>query len=202
MNVAGIDPTAVREFARDVDVQFPRRWSPRAMTGERLDQRELERLLEAARWAPSCFNEQPWVFVYAHRDTPAWPGFLDALVEGNQVWARRAAVLLAVLSRSTFERNGEPSPTHSFDAGAAWMSLALQASRSNLVAHGMRGFDQAKARAALAVPELYAINAMVAVGHPGDVEALPEKLRARETPSPRKPLAEIAFEGRFPPDKT
>ena len=118
-------------------------------------------------------------------------------MEGNQAWAQRAAALIAVISRSSYEHNGEPAPTHSFDAGAAWMSIALQSGRMGLVAHGMRGFDVELLERKLQVPEAYRADAVIAIGHPGDIEDLSESQREREKPSDRKSLAEIAFEGSF-----
>jgi len=154
-------------------------------------------LFEAARWAPSSFNEQPWRFVYAERDGTHWPRFLDLLSEGNRRWAAAAAVLIVVLSRTTFERNGHPSRTHSYDTGAAWQNLALQGSQMGLVVHGMAGFDYEKAREILAVPGEFSVQAMIAVGKPAPAEVLPESLREREVPSGRKPVAELVFSGVF-----
>lgn len=207
MNVADIDAANLRTTA-DIDPaadgraaalhpQFRSRWSPRALSGVGLTEHEVQTLLEAARWAPSCFNEQPWRFAYVLRDTSEWPGLLATLVEGNRRWADRAGALIAVASRTTFERNGQPAPTHAFDAGAAWMSLALQAHHQGLVAHGMRGFDVEAASRTLGLGEGYALWAIIAVGRPGSRDALPAPLRERETPSPRKPLPAIAYRGSF-----
>lgn len=173
------------------------RWSPRAMSGESIDQAQLLRLLEAARWAPSASNMQPWRFVYAHRETPAWESLFDLLNPGNQEWAHRAAVLVLVLSKTTSDRDGSHSVTHAFDAGAAWENLALQGTAQGLVVHGMGGFDRERARTAASVPDDYAVLAMIAVGRPGDPEVLPERLRRREVPSHRRPVREFAFEGVF-----
>jgi len=197
MNVRDVDPTLHRAVRHGVDTLFVRRWSPRAMSGEGISQEELHRLLEAARWAPSSYNNQPWRFVYAHRDSPAFDRLFDLLSEGNRPWCGRAAVLLLIVSRTTLERNDKPSPTHSFDAGAAWMSLALQGTISGLVVHGMQGFDYRRAADELGVPDGYQVEAMAAVGRPGEIDDLPEARRERETPKGRKELAEIAFEGRF-----
>jgi nitroreductase len=195
-----IDPLEVRTPAYPVSEWFLKRWSPRAMSGESLSDEELMPLFEAARWAPSSMNNQHWRFVYARRDTPAWSGFLDLLVEGNRLWCERAAVLVIVLSKRTFDRNGKPAATHSFDTGAAWMSLALQGSESGLVVHGMGGFDYEGARRLLDLDDEYAVEAMAAIGKPGDPGLLPEKLREREAPSSRRPLGEIVFEGSFTPE--
>jgi len=179
-----------------VDLQFLRRWSPRAMSGAPLSREALLQLLEAARWAPSSGNAQPWRFAYALAGGPDFPRFLDALVEGNRVWCARAGALLVLASR-TVRAEGKPNPTHAFDAGAAWMSLALQGSFMGLVVHAMAGFDGERARAAAAVPPELQVNCMIALGHPGRAEELPEGLRAREQPSGREPVTAFAFEGRF-----
>ena len=165
------------------------------MSGESLPDSELARLFEAARWAPSSYNDQPWRFLYAHRDSPHWDTFLDLLVDFNRQWANKAAVLIVMLSRTTREKNGQPAPTHSFDTGAAWQNLALQGRAQGLVVHGMGGFDYDRARRDLQVPPEYAVEAMAAVGKPAAVEALPEDLREMEVPSGRKEISEIAFAG-------
>jgi nitroreductase len=115
----------------------------------------------------------------------------------NQAWGSNAGALLAVISRKLYEHNGSPAPAHGFDAGSAWMSLALQATHMGLVSHGMQGFDHAAEREVLAVPEVYDLHALIAVGHPDEVDELPQHLRKREVPSSRKALEEIAFEGGF-----
>jgi len=181
----------------DIDPLFLRRWSPRAMSDAPLARADLLRLLEAARWAPSGGNLQPWRFAWALRGGADFPRFLEALVEGNREWCTRAGALLVVASRTT-RGPGRPNPSHSFDAGAAWMALALQGTLCGLVVHAMGGFDEGRARAAASVPEDLRIECMVAVGHPGRVEDLPERLRPREAPSGREPVAAFAFEGRFP----
>jgi nitroreductase len=180
-----------------VEQCFVDRWSPRAMSGEELSDTELMSLFEAARWAPSSYNNQPWRFLYARRHTPHWPVFLDLLIPGNQAWAQRAAVLILIISKTTMDYNGQPSVTHTFDTGAAWENLALQGWLNGLVVHGMQGFDYEKAAQVLAIPDAYTVEAMVAVGKPGALADLPAHLQAREVPSPRKNLAEIAWEGPF-----
>lgn len=187
-----------RVAQHDIDPIFVARWSPRAMSGRPATPEELARLFEAARWAPSSGNSQPWRFLYARAGTPAFDKLFALLVEGNRAWCVRAGALVVVMSRSTSE-TGRPLPTHSFDAGAAWMSLALQGSRMGLVVHGMAGFDYDRARTELAVPEGMSVECMVAIGHPGDVADLPERQRAREQPSDRKAIETFAFEGALPP---
>jgi nitroreductase len=180
-----------------IDSLFIDRWSPRAMSGEEIPEEELRALFEAARWAPSCYNNQPWRILYAGRDSEHWPLFFDLLVEGNKAWAQNAAALLLLVSKTTFDHNGQPSPTHSFDTGAAWENLALQGWLKGLVVHGMQGFDHERARTGLNIPEGFHVEAMVAVGRPGRKEDLPERLQQRETPSDRRKLTETICEGPF-----
>lgn len=195
MTSSPLPPARVSEHP--IDPQFLQRWSPRAMSGQSLEKSTLLTLLEAARWAPSGGNGQPWRFLYAFRDTQYFTNYLDLLVPGNQVWAKQAGVLLLIASTRFQEHNGKPYGTHSFDAGAAWMSLALQGSHLGLVVHGMAGFDHDRARNELALPETLEVEAMVAIGHPAPKETLPESLRDREIPSQRKSLGQIAFEGKW-----
>jgi nitroreductase len=191
------DASDVRTADHLIEPLFLKRWSPRAMSGDPLAEGELMSLFEAARWAPSTYNEQEWRFLYARRDTPIWATFFGLLVEGNQAWCDRAAVLGVVLSHKVFTRNGKPNPVHTFDAGLAYENLALQGAAMGLVVHGMQGFDFDRARKELAVPDDYSVEAMFAVGRPGDPAELPSEMRAREEPSGRKPVEEIVCEGRF-----
>ena len=199
MNVNEIDAASVRadDAAPAIAPMFLTRWSPRAMAGQPLSTAELNALIEAARWAPSCFNAQPWRFACSVPGTPGFDELFATLVEGNQAWAAGAGALIAVVSRTRYERNDNPAATHSFDTGAAWMSLALQAQHMGLVAHGMQGFDAQAARQLLNVPDVYDLPAIIAVGHPGEVENLPEAYREREVPSQRKALDEILFTDNF-----
>jgi nitroreductase len=176
---------------------FVKRWSPRAMSGEPLTEQEILTLFEAARWAPSTYNEQEWRFLYARRDTPQWPLFFDLLAEPNQAWCRKAALLCVIAAHKVFSSNGKPNPVHVFDSGLAFENLALQGTAMGLVVHGMQGFDFQKARTTLSIPDDYAISAMFAAGKPGDANELPPALREREKPSPRKPVREIICEGQF-----
>lgn len=187
-----------------VDPLFIERWSPRAFEPVAIGDGELKSMFEAARWAPSSFNSQPWRFVYAHRDTPAWESFLNLLVPFNRAWAANASALSFVASKLTMVTPQSPEPvpsaSHSFDTGAAWALLALQAKILGLAAHGMIGFDKEAARTILHIPEGYALEAAIAVGKPGDKSSLPEMLQARETPSPRNTVSSFAFEGSFSGD--
>ena len=135
--------------------------------------------------------------MYAHRDTANWSTFFDLLMEANQVWCDQAAILIVVLSHKVFERNGKPNPVHSFDAGAAFENLALQGAAMQLVVHAMAGFNRDKARLELAIPDDFAVEAMIAIGKPGDPSTLPDELQERETPSRRHPISNSVREGRF-----
>ena len=181
---------------------FLERWSSRAFSGEPIPDAALFSLFEAARWAPSAYNSQPWRFVYAKRDTPAWPTLLSVLVPYNQAWADGAAALVFVVSKASFTPPGKSEPTvsrsASFDTGAAWASLAFQAHLDGWVAHGMGGFDDEAARKALNVPPDHRIEAAVAIGRRGEKAVLPERYHAGETPNGRRPLRETVFEGAFP----
>lgn len=190
------DLSHIRKTEYPVDPIFRDRWSPRAMSGEPVAQEQLMTLFEAAHWAPSSYNNQPWRFLYAMRDSEGWPLFLGLLVEFNQGWAQHAGALVVIISKKTFD-NGQPSITHCLDTGAAWQNFALQGSHMGLVVHGMQGLDYDKAKDLLAVPDEYEVMAMAAVGKPGRKEDLPETLQQREEPSTRKPLAEIVCEGKF-----
>jgi nitroreductase len=186
-----------RQADHPVEGIFVNRWSPRAMSGEEISREELLTLFEAARWAPSSMNNQPWRILYATRSNRYWPLFFDLLVESNKVWCDRAAALLVVISKTTFE-NGKPCRTHSYDSGSAWMSLALQGSMMGLVVvHGMQGFDYERARIDLGIPEEYQVEAMAALGRPGRIEDLPGQLQERETPNDRRPQAQSVCEGPF-----
>jgi len=191
-----------RQSAHPIDAVFLERWSPRAFDAAPMPEADLYTLFEAARWAPSAFNSQPWRFLYARRDDEDWPLFLSLLIPWNQSWAHSASALIYILSDTTpfTGKDGGPAPshTHSFDAGAAWACLALQATRLGYLAHGMSGIELDRARAALRVPERFRIEAAVAVGRLGDPAALSEKLRAWEVPSARVPIEERVFHGRFP----
>jgi nitroreductase len=187
----------VRTADHPIDPLFIDRWSPRAMSGESITHEELFTLFEAARWAPSSGNSQPWRMLYAHRGSEHWPRFFGLLAEGNKTWCVNAAVLVVFVSQMLREGTDRVLPTHAYDTGSAWMSLAYQAWMSGYVAHGMAGFDYERARTELGVPQNFQVNAMCAIGRPGPLENLPEPLRVRETPSPRKKVEEFAFEGRF-----
>lgn len=180
-----------------IDDRFIMRYSPRAMSGERIATEELMTLFESARWAPSSYNEQPWRFIYAIRETPDFARLFSFLVDFNKEWCAMSAALVVVISKKTFEHTGKENVNHSSDTGAAWENLALQAQCMNLVAHGMNGFNYDRAKKELDIPDDYAVEMMIAIGRHGNIEDLPEKLREGEKPSQRKNLEEIIFEGKF-----
>jgi nitroreductase len=185
-----------RKTQYEVDEMFVNRWSPRAMSGEEIDEATLMSLFEAARWAPSSNNNQPWRFIYARRNTPGWNTIFGLMNESNQIWAKNAAVLIVVISKTTFD-SGKFARTHTYDTGAAWANFALMGSKKGLVIHGMQGFDYDRAKQELGVPDDYTVEAMIAVGRHGKKEELPDFLQEREFPSPRKSVSEIAMEGMF-----
>lgn len=180
-----------------VDEIFLNRWSARAMSGESLADAQLMALFDAARWAPSEYNNQPWHFIYAKRGTKHWDALFNLLVPFNQEWCKNAAVLVVIVSRNIND-DGSARHTHSFDTGAAWQNIALQGSLNGLVVHGMAGFDYGRAQKELHIPKEYTVEAMIAIGHPASEAVLPESMRAGEkNRSGRKPVQEFISEGVF-----
>jgi len=180
-----------------VDSMFVDRWSPRAFLDEPIPEHQIKTLFEAARWAPSCFNEQPWLFVYA-TEPEQRKIFTSLLVDKNQRWAASAPLLMFVVARRKFLKGGTENRHAKFDAGAAWMSLALQARKLGLYAHAMAGFHLERSYEVLGVPkEDYEVIAAVAAGRLGDSSGLPDDLRRMELPKDRKELAEVASD-KFP----
>ena len=176
-----------------------RRWSPRAFAERPVEPNAVLSLLEAARWAPSSSNEQPWRFVVATKDQPVeYDRLLACLVEGNRKWAFRAPVLILSVACMNFEDEGKPNRHAVHDVGLATENLLLQATALGLVAHPMAGFDIEKAQTDLKIPSGYEPVAMIAVGYPGELSVLPDYLQQRELkPRERKTLAEIAFSGQW-----
>lgn len=190
-----------RESQQPIDALFLDRWSPRAFSNETMPEADLLTILEAGHWAPSSYNHQPWRFVYALRGSEQWDSFMSLLIEFNQGWVKSAAAILFVVSRTHSGELGsadqKPIYSHSFDAGTAWGFMALQAHMSGYEAHGMTGMDFDKAPVVLGIPDGYRVECAVAIGKIGDKNQLPEGLRDREVPSPRKPLSDVAFNGKF-----
>lgn len=190
-----------RQPDHEIDPIFIERHSPRAFTGEALPEPELMRMIEAARWAPSSYNSQPWRFLYALRGDANWETFLGLLVPANQKWAAQTGAILFLVSNGRMKVGDElkPSYSHSFDAGTASMAFQLQAIRQGWHAHGMVGFDHVRAPEVLAVPEHHRIEAAFAVGRKTAEADLSEEQKPREAPNGRRPIAEFAFPGGFPP---
>ena len=180
-----------------VNPMFLDRWSPRAFDPTPLPEEDVATLFEAARWAPSCFNEQPWLFVYGTSEKER-EIFLEILVEKNRLWAHNAPVLAVLFARRTFARKGRPNRWAQQDCGAAWVSLAFQARMLGLYAHGMGGFSQEKAYELLNVPEEeYEAMCAIAMGAYGDRDSLPAEVKEMEQPNGRKALSEVAVKGRL-----
>lgn len=194
-------PPPVRQAHHPVDPIFTTRWSPRAFDRSILPDADLATIFEAARWAPSAFNAQPWRLLYAKRESADWARFLSLLIPWNQGWAQNASVLIYLCSDTLMEtKPGQtaPSHTHSFDAGAAWASMALQATMLGYHAHGMAGVEWERVRTELKVPDRFRVDAACVFGRTGSPDLLDERLRAREFPSDRRPVADFAFAGDFP----
>ncbi len=186
-----------RKVSFDINEHILNRWSPRSFSGEEIADGDLFSLFEAARWAPSSYNNQPWRFIYAKRNSEHWSHLFDLLGDFNKQWCDKASALAVIVARKTFEHNGQPSFTHQFDAGAAWENLAIQATSQGLATHAMAGFDYDKARKVLEVPDEYEVMAMIAIGRKGPKERLSPELQQREVPTDRKPLGEILMLGKF-----
>ena len=191
---------------KPAETQFPihdllvRRWSPRAFDERPVEPHTLWPLFEAARWAPSSNNEQPWRFIVAtKKDHEAeWGRLFDCLVEGNRIWVIRAPVLILSIASLNFEDDGKPNRHAIHDTGLAVENLVLQATALGLIAHQMAGFDVVKARTDLRIPAGYEPIAMIAIGYPGDPAVLPERLKVRELrPRSRRPIREWTFLGQW-----
>ncbi|MBN8832520.1 MAG: nitroreductase family protein [Sphingomonadales bacterium] len=180
-----------------LDPLFLRRWSPRAFDASDMPAEDLETILDAARFAPSSMNYQPWRLFYAVRGDANWERFLSWLLPSNRDWAQHSSVLIYIASDRYMGAPDKPSHSHSFDAGAAWAMLAMQAAMLGYHSHAMAGVDFKAAAEGLGVPESFRMEAAIALGKIGDKAALPEKLQAREVASDRKPRGEIAYPGDF-----
>jgi len=172
---------------------FHERWSPKAFAPEPLAEDELTALFDAARWAPSSFNEQPWRFIFSRskeeRDKIAW-----TLYDNNRKWAGRAPHLVIVLAKRRLSRNGKPNGVAEFDTGSAWMSLSLQAQLLGIHTHPMGGFDPDRVLSLTGIdPDEFKPMCVVAIGRRGDPNLLPEGVEERSDSSPRKPVADIAL---------
>ncbi|MEA1834540.1 nitroreductase family protein [Methylobacterium durans] len=183
-----------------VDPLFVERRSPRAFTGEAVPEAELMRMFEAARWAPSSYNSQPWRFIYALRGDANWDRLFDLISPGNQRWVAGTGALVILVSSTRMKvgENLQPSWSHSLDAGAASLAFQLQAIRQGWHAHGMTGFDKERAVGALNVPEHHRVEAAYAVGRAIPAAEMTDEQRTRETPNGRRPITDFVFAGAFP----
>ncbi len=189
MSKNAIDFSA-RENPMGVDDLFIQRWSPRAFEKTSIDDAVMQRIMDAARWSPSCFNAQPWRFYTSTEST--FDDFLNLLVEGNQAWAKDNAVIGFVVGEKNFEHNGKPNAYSSFDSGAAWMALTLQARMDGYYTHGMGGIKAAEAAEYLKVDtNEYEVIMGFTIGKLADLSELDDEQRKNETPNSRKPLSEI-----------
>jgi nitroreductase len=171
------------------------RWSPRSFAGRDVSTADLKKLFEAARWAPSSYNEQPWRFLAGTRNSITYKKIFDALMPFNQGWAGKAPVLILGAAKTKFSHNDSPNGFAVYDLGAASAYLVLQASALGLSTHQMAGYDQAAARAALGIPEDYTLGSVIALGYQGEPAALIDKqiLTQETTPRERKPLSDFVY---------
>ncbi|MEG0371532.1 MAG: nitroreductase family protein [Clostridium sp.] len=185
-----------RNIKYNVLTEIENRWSPRAFSQESISMDDVYGVLEAARLAPSCFNEQPWRYIVAYKneDLEAMRELID---RSNKVWADKAPVLICFLSKRRFKYNSRENYWHMFDVGASWGYLTIEAARRGLITRGIGGFDMARARKVLDVPYNYDIVTLVALGKQGDIEELPNDLKQKEIPSDRFDLEEIMHIGKF-----
>lgn len=177
------------------------RWSPRSFDAEKsIDAQTLTALLEAARWAPSCFNDQPWRFLVCDKTThpSAWEKLLSALGEKNQLWAKNAPLLILSLAMHDFGHNGKPNRWSAYDTGAAGISLCLQATAMGLATHQMGGFDAERCKQLFGLPDICNPMSVIAVGYQADADRLPDDLRENELKArSRKPLGECFYFGEW-----
>ncbi len=187
-------PLEIKQPQTDYDIHplMQKRWSPRAFSVREITEEQLHELFEAARWAPSSFNEQPWRYVYAHKNTDGFDQLLACLASGNQAWAHSAAVLMVTMYRKTFSKNGKPNPSAPHDLGMANTQLILQAAHRDIYGHYMAGFDKERVRSLLALDEDTEPLCMGALGYLGDPDQLEEPLKKREyTPRSRMDIREF-----------
>ena len=178
-----------------IEAILRRRWSPRAFSDKAVEADKLRKLFEAARWAPSSFNEQPWSFIVATKDHPDEYGqLLSCLMEKNQQWARLAPVLAVSVAKLAFEKTGKPNRHAFHDVGLAMGSMLVQATALGLFVHQMAGFSPEKVREIYGVPDGFEPVAAIAIGYPADSDVLPESFRQQEVgPRSRKPISSFVF---------
>jgi nitroreductase len=175
------------------------RWSPRAFSEKHVSKEDLRSLFEAARWANSSMNEQPWAYLVATKDDAEnFAKMLSILVEFNAAWAKNAPAIALAVAKLAFQHNGSPNRNAFYDVGAASALLSVEATARGLVVHQMAGYDVDKARKVFEIPEGWEPAAVIAIGYPGDPDSLPSSLKQRElAPRTRKPLSEFVMTGRW-----
>jgi len=181
-----------RDFQYDILHLIKTRWSPRAFTPVPLAKEELMPLFEAARYAPSCYNEQPWRFILA-TSPEELAAMQEILFENNRLWAKNAGALVLIIAKKTFSLDGKDNYWHMFDAGTAWGYLSLEAEKRGLLTHCMGGFSKKKAQERYGLGEDFAPLAIVAIGKQGEPSSLPKELLEREHPGTREPLASLFY---------
>lgn len=171
------------------------RWSPIAYANKPVEEEKLKSLLEAARWAPSSFNEQPWSYIVGRKGDEFHTKLSECLAEGNN-WAKESPILMLSVAKTFFDHKHKPNRHYMHDTGAASVLMAIQATDMDLVMHQMAGFDSDKARENFNINEDYEPAAMIAIGYPGDAESLPDDMKEREqTPRSRKPFEDMIWKG-------
>ncbi len=181
-----------RKFIYNIMQEIKQRWSPQAFSTKKIPEDDIQALIEAACYAPSCFNEQPWRFLIASEEKEL-NVMRDLLTEKNQRWARKAPLLILVLAHRYFAYNGKENRWHQFDSGTAWGYLSLEAQKRGLITHGMGGFKRQKTRETLNINEDYEIIAVIAVGKMGNKDELEEEFKKEEFPNSRGPIKERAW---------
>lgn len=185
-----------RNIKYNVLDEIGNRWSPRAFSEEKIELDDIYGVLEAARLAPSCFNEQPWRYLVAYEEEDL-NVMRDLIDRSNRVWADKAPALIMFLSKRRFKHNARENYWHMFDVGASWGYLTIEAQRRGLITRGIGGFNKTRARRVLKIPYNYDIVSLVAIGKQGNVNDLPSELREKECPSDRMELSDILHFGKF-----
>jgi nitroreductase len=174
------------------------RWSPRAFSEQPVEKEKLQRIFEAARWAPSSMNEQPWRFIVGHKGDKSWQRIYETLVEWNQKWAGKAPVLIMNLGKTTFTYKGRPNATYHYDTGQAVSMMSTEAQNQGLYTHQMGGFSKEEAVRLLNIPEDFEPISVTALGYYGEADALPEDMYKSEvSPRKRNPIDSMVFSGSF-----
>lgn len=188
---------------KEASVTYPvhelirKRWSPVSFSNQAVEEEKVGAILEAAQWAPSSYNEQPWSFILAQSNEER-EEFLSFLVPPNVDWAKRAPLLILSVTQLTFEKNGKANRHAYHDVGLATENMVLQAVSMGLIVHQMAGFSVEKARELYKIPETHDPVTAIAIGYMGDVDQMPENLQQRDkSERQRKPISSFAFHGEF-----